>query len=107
MKFAKRATPSTGSTSYECHVIQPLDAAWQGSPACLAGEQAWTSYTVPWGVLARDEAEASEIVLNWQGRCYPLAARIESLELSGSGYTDCIGIVWQGMRDGQSSDTRD
>jgi hypothetical protein len=58
-----------------------------------------------WGVLAADEDEATRRVLEWQGRCHPLAATVEEVELESDGFTDRPGVVWQGARWGETAET--
>lgn len=82
-------------------VRQPLDEAWRTSQACLAGDEDWIAYQVAWGVLATDEADARERVLEWQQRCYPLAAEVREVESAEETYQDFPGIVWQGQREGE------
>ncbi|WP_406693973.1 hypothetical protein V5E97_23310 [Singulisphaera sp. Ch08] len=95
----RRANPKAeGLNFYEVVVFQPLDEHWRDSDDCLAGEEEWTGYSIPWGLLASDEDEARRIALRWQARCYPLEATLESVQLREEGYTDHPGIVWQGMR---------
>ncbi|SIO23792.1 hypothetical protein SAMN05444166_3171 [Singulisphaera sp. GP187] len=95
----RRANPTAeGLNFYGVVVVQPLDERWRDFDGCLAGEEEWTGYRIPWGVLASDEAEASRIALHWQAPCYPLEASLESVELRDEGYTDHPGMVWQGMR---------
>ena len=81
-----------------CTLLQPLDDRWSDSPGCLHGEGDWTSYRIPWGVLAADEAEAGRMALTWQSRGYPLEAVVEDVAPKGDGYTDHPGVVWQGLR---------
>jgi tetratricopeptide (TPR) repeat protein len=87
-----------GVNFYVCTLLQPLDDRWRDSPGCLHGEGDWTSYRIPWGVLATDEAEAGRIALSWQVRGNPLEAVVEGTELQREGYTDHPGVVWQGLR---------
>jgi tetratricopeptide (TPR) repeat protein len=97
----RRANPKReGLNFYVCTVVQPLDDSWADSHARLDGESDWTSYRLPWGVLAPGEAEAEERVLGWQARCYPLPAHVEETEQRDDGYADHPGVVWQGQREG-------
>ncbi len=82
-------------------VRQPLDQEWRTSPGCLASDQDWIAYSVAWGVLAADEADARQRVLEWQQRCYPLPAEVHEVESSEETYQDFPGIVWQGQREGE------
>jgi len=93
-----------GVNFYECVVHQPLDTRWATWPGCLADESDWTSYTVTWGVLARSEEEARELVLGWQSRCYPLPPTIHEVTAQAETYTDSSGVVWQGYREGETAD---
>lgn len=85
---------------YRCLVRQPLDERWRSFGGQLAGEENWIGYQIPWGVLARDEAEAGQMAMAWQQRCFPLAAEVVEIDEEGSGYTDVAGVVWQGYREG-------
>ncbi len=87
---------------FRIHVRQPLDERWGQSTSCLVGEENWTSYTIMWGVLAVDEADARQRVLEWQHRCFPIPAEIVEVETGEEIYQDLPGIVWQGQREGQS-----
>jgi tetratricopeptide (TPR) repeat protein len=90
---------------YRCLVRQPLDERWASFPGRLAvDEEDWPAYLVLWGVLAHDVSEASESVLKWQQQCFPLAAEIMEIEEDGSDFTDTAGVVWQGYREGQSTE---
>jgi hypothetical protein len=93
-----------GVNFYRCLVRQPLDERWRHGRGCLAGEEGWQSYRIVWGVLARDEDEASERVLQWQRRCYPLESHVEHIALEQEGFTDRPGVVWQGAREGADDD---
>ena len=79
-------------------VEQELDDDWPTSSGCLDDQQHWTRYLCEWGVLATDQEDAEQRVLDAQKRCYPLAATV--LESSGEDqvYNDVPGIVWQGPR---------
>ena len=89
---------------YRCIVHQPLDERWESFPGRLAADEGWESYDIPWGVLAHDEAEAAAMVLEFQGRCYPLPAEVVEVEGDGEDYADKAGVVWQGYREGASPD---
>ena len=54
-------------------------------------------------MLARDEDEAGRLVLQWQRRCYPLSAEVDQVQLDSEGYTDKLGVVWQGFREGEEA----
>jgi len=84
---------------YRCVVRQPLDERWESFAGRMAGEEDALGYDIPWGVLAQDEAEAERLVLEWQQRCYPLAAQVLETEEDGTDFTDCAGVVWQGYRE--------
>jgi tetratricopeptide (TPR) repeat protein len=84
---------------YRCTLQQPLDETWPASSARLNGQSDWQSYTITWGVLAHSEEEAARMALDWQSRCYPEEAVVESVDLQGSGYVDVPGVVWQGLRE--------
>lgn len=80
---------------------QPLDERWPTSTCCLADEVDWIAYTIQWGVLAVDEEDARQRVLQWQQRCSPLPAEIVEVETGDETYQDLPGVVWQGQREGQ------
>lgn len=88
---------------YRCVLRQPLDERWLAFPGRLAGEENWNAYVIPWGVLAKDAAEATRLVLQFQQRCYPLPAEIWEIEEDGSDFTDGAGVVWQGFREGETA----
>lgn len=92
---------------FQCIVHQPLDERWETFPGRLAGDEGWDSYSIPWGVLAHNEAEAEALVLEFQSRCYPLPAEVEEVEGDGEEYNDKPGVVWQGYREGGPSDDDD
>ena len=85
---------------YQCLVEQPLDERWLKWHGRLAGEEGLTSYKATWGVLAKSAAEAAELALKWQSKCFPLDAHVLDTELGGETYTEHIGVVWQRLRDG-------
>lgn len=85
---------------YRCVVRQPLDERWQSFGGRLPGEEEWSAYEMPWGVLAPDEDEAKRMALQWQQRCYPLPSQVVDVAEEGSDYTDVPGVVWQGYREG-------
>ena len=58
----------------------------------------WTSYFCEWGVLAMNEEEAREKVLEIQARCYSGYAEIVDVSTDDQEYVDTPGIVWQGGR---------
>ncbi len=89
---------------FRCVVHQPLDDRWESFPGRLAADEGWTSYDIPWGVLAHDDAEAEAMVLEFQSRCYPLPAEVVEVEGDGEEYADKTGVVWQGYREGESPD---
>ena len=84
---------------YRCTIRQPLYESWRASPARLHGQADWRNYTVTWGVLAHSEEDGTRMALDWQRRCYPLDAVVESVEQQGSGYLDVPGVVWQSRRE--------
>ncbi len=92
---------------YRCVIRQPLDERWRSFGGQLAGEEDWTAYDIPWGVLAHDEAEAGQLAMQWQQRCFPLAAELLGIEEEGTDYTDAAGVVWQGYREGIQPDSGD
>jgi tetratricopeptide (TPR) repeat protein len=98
----RRAGEVRGINYYRCLVRQPLDEEWSESQGCLSGQANWTAYHMVWGVLAADEDEAGQRVLQWQARCYTQPAEIEETELESEGFTDKPGVVWQGARWGDA-----
>lgn len=90
---------SDGVGFYECLVRQPLDERWPQWPGCLAHEVEWPAYIAGWGVLARSEEEAAELVQAWQRRAFPLPAEVQQIQLQSEGYRERVGVVWQGVRD--------
>jgi tetratricopeptide (TPR) repeat protein len=111
--FAVYRQPVTEESSqnkvnfYRCVFRQPLDERWRSFGGQLAGEEDWTAYEIPWGVLAHDEAEAGQMAMQWQQRCFPLAAELLGIEEEGTDYTDAAGVVWQGYREGILPDSDD
>lgn len=95
------------SNFYRCIIRQPLDERWVSFPGRLQGEEEWTGYDIPWGVLAQTESEAGELVLAWQSRCFPIPAEILAVEEDGTDFTDSAGVVWQGFREGVFPDDDD
>jgi hypothetical protein len=89
---------------YRCTLFQPLLPNWPEFAGCLAGQEGWRAYHAEWGVLARDEEEAARLVLPWQARCYPQPPEVESVELADDGYTERVGVVWQGFRWGEGDE---
>jgi len=83
---------------YQCYVSQPLDAAWSDSSGCLPDQLEWQSYVAQWGVLARDVAEAEEMALMWQAKCYPLEGTLIDIDGSDETLHDRPGIAFQGPR---------
>ena len=83
---------------YVCTLHQPLDERWTNWHGRLEHEADWTSYDVPWGVLATSEDEAREVALMWQERAFPLAATVQEVQLQDDGYRDKPGVIWQGYR---------
>ncbi|MBS0206503.1 MAG: tetratricopeptide repeat protein [Planctomycetes bacterium] len=108
----ERATATNDDTEiksnfYRCIVRQPLDDRWLSFSGRLQGEEDWTAYDIPWGVLAANETEAGELVMDWQARCFPLPAEILAVEEDGTDFSDVAGVVWQGYRDGVFPDDDD
>jgi tetratricopeptide (TPR) repeat protein len=88
--------PEDGIKYYVVLIRQPLDDHWPEHPGCLSGQESWSAYVCPWGVLARDEDEAEQWVRKWQSQCYPLQMEVLDIQLQNEGYRDSPGIVWQG-----------
>jgi tetratricopeptide (TPR) repeat protein len=100
----QRGDEVRGINYYRCLVRQPLDEQWRESQGCLSGQDNWTAYHMVWGVLAANEDEAGQRVLEWQARCYAQPAEVEETELESEGFTDKPGVVWQGARWGDAPD---
>lgn len=98
-ELRKAVEPIDGVNFYFVVARQPLSKDWASSHACLSGEEDWTAYVIPWGVLARSEDEARESALRWQSRCASEPAQILDVEMRGEGYRDAPGVVWQGRRE--------
>lgn len=87
-----------GVTFYRLLLQQTMDETWKDSVYCLAGEEEWTDYQVIWGVLAQDESEARRLVVDMQGRAMDRTAEVLGIDEGGDGFTDVVGVVWQGLR---------
>ena len=96
-----------GVNLYVCTFEQPLDDQWRNSPACLYGEENWSSYESHWGVIARDEEEAERFAFAFQSQCFPQSPVLLSVELEGVDYRDRIGVVWQGIHEPRLADDED
>jgi hypothetical protein len=83
---------------YQVLVEQPLPSDWDSSLGCLPGEEGWSAYHAVWGVIAESEADARELVLEWQNRCESEPARVVDLSLVEQGAVDVPGVRWQGAR---------
>ena len=83
---------------YRCRLRQPLDETWPASPGCLAGQETWPHYLALWGVLARDEDEAWDLVKTWQSRGHSVPPVLLEFEPGDETYKDRPGVVWQGQR---------
>ena len=83
---------------YQCYISQPLDAAWPESDGCLPDQTDWLTYIAQWGVLARDVAEAEDVALKWQAKCYPLEGTLVDIDSSDETLHDRPGIAFQGPR---------
>ena len=83
---------------YQCYVSQPLDSEWPASEGCLPDQTEWLTYIAQWGVLARDVAEAEEVALKWQAKCYPLESTLIDIDSSDESLHDRPGIAFQGPR---------
>ena len=83
---------------FQCYISQPLNADWPDSPGCLPDQVDWQNYIAQWGVLARDSAEAEDLALKWQAKCYPLEGTIVDIDGSDESLHDRPGIAFQGPR---------
>ena len=99
--FDKRRTNS-GETEpvffYRIQIRQPLDESWEQFEGCLYGQTDWTEYQSDWGVLAGNEEDAVNFVLDLQSRCFHLPAEVVDVDTDEQEYRDFPGIAWQGMR---------
>ncbi|MCY2965770.1 MAG: hypothetical protein NT069_19430, partial [Planctomycetota bacterium] len=77
---------------------QPVASDWKVSFRCLPGQESWTEYRILWGVLARDEEEATRLVLAIQDRCEGIPASVLMCIPSGDSYKEVPRVVWQGER---------
>lgn len=82
---------------YQVQTHQPLDESWPESLGCLAGQSSWTDYEGEWGVLAKTEEQAINLVLEYQSRCGNLPAEIVDVQTDEQEYRDRPGVVWQGI----------
>jgi tetratricopeptide (TPR) repeat protein len=92
-----------GINYYRIFVRQLLDENWEEWPGRLHDQEGWTGYFILWGVLAKDEEDAKERVLQWQAKCYPAPAWVAKTEVQSEDYNDRPGVVWQGERWGQNA----
>jgi tetratricopeptide (TPR) repeat protein len=84
---------------YQCIVRQPLDENWESFAGRQSQEQEdGEFYLGTWGVLAEDETQAQQLVLEWQSRCYPLMAEVVEVSEPTDTFVDSPGVVWQGQR---------
>ncbi len=83
---------------YQCYLSQPLDDDWSQSEGCMPDQAEWENYIAQWGVLARDSAEAEEVALKWQAKCYPLEATLVDMDGSNETLHDRPGVAFQGPR---------
>lgn len=83
-----------------CHLRQPLSEQWNSDPCRLPSEEGWEAYVVRWGVLARNEEEATRFAMEWQNRYSPMAAELLHIDVDEENeFNDRIGVVWQGERE--------
>lgn len=94
-----KGEPVEGVGFYICMLRQPLDDDWNDSPVRLPWEADWKAYDVNWGVLARSEVEAKSAALAQQRVAHRLEAEVREVRLEDEGYTDRVGVVWQGFRE--------
>ncbi len=84
---------------FQCLVRQSLDDTWREFSGRLAHEPEDAEfYFGTWGVLAENEEEAQELVLQWQSRCYTGEAEVVDTTSAEGSYRDIPGVVWQGQR---------
>jgi tetratricopeptide (TPR) repeat protein len=83
---------------YPCYVSQPLETSWPSSDGCLPDQTEWMTYIAQWGVLARNVAEAENLALEWQTKCYPLESTLVDIDSSDETLHDRPGIAFQGPR---------
>ena len=91
-----RGATQQSTTFHVVTLKQPLDVSWSTSSGCLFGQQDWTHYLATWGVLAHGAEEAMELAMCWQGRCFPLAAEVVSVQSYPDSVEEEPGILWQG-----------
>ncbi len=96
----RKNPPRDGLSFYVFRLKQPLDQRWGTFEGCCAGQQQWQAYLATWGVLAAGAGEAEKIALDWQARCFPLAAEVLDFTVQYEDCYDSPGAVWQGRREG-------
>lgn len=82
---------------FHLQLLQPLGQDWSDSLGCLQGQEHWEDYIAEWGVLAADEEQAIELVMEYQDRCYNLPATLLNIQVSDEDFVDCPGVVWQAV----------
>jgi tetratricopeptide (TPR) repeat protein len=98
-ELQREHTPESEDISfYRIRLRQPTGSDWANQPQCLPGEQHWTEYLIDWGVLAKDETEAVNRVLDMHYSGLAEPAEVVEIEQGGDDYTDRPGVVWQGQR---------
>lgn len=94
-----KGEPVEGVGFYICMLRQPLDDDWNDSPVRMPWEADWKAYDVNWGVLARSEDEAKSAALAQERIAHRLDAEVREVRLEDEGFTDRVGVVWQGFRE--------
>jgi tetratricopeptide (TPR) repeat protein len=106
-ELRQQKTKKAGLSFFRCMLQQPLDERWAKTAYCLEDQGDWPFYLAEWGVLAKDEEEAGEMVLQIQSQCSHLPAEILGIQATDDDYEDRPGVVWQGMRLPGSEDMDD
>ncbi|MFN7291847.1 MAG: tetratricopeptide repeat protein [Pirellula sp.] len=83
---------------YHVTILQPLDEDWENCLDRLPDQQDWTGYIAHWGVLAEDDDQAEEMVLEVQANCYSLEPEVLEVEMGEEPLHDRMGVVFQGVR---------
>ncbi|WP_437186487.1 tetratricopeptide repeat protein [Planctomicrobium sp. SH668] len=83
---------------YRVQLRQPLEANWRHSEGCLVGQEDWTEYLIDWGVLAQNEDDAINDILEFQNVCEKQPAVVIHVDEGEDAYRERPGVVWQGYR---------
>jgi tetratricopeptide (TPR) repeat protein len=84
---------------FQCYVVQELDDTWPDDNGCLFDQSDWDiEYFALWGILAQDAAQATQIALEWQRKCFHLECFLHSIEKTDQLLHDRPGVAFQGPR---------